>query len=138
VSADKAEFADFPQTHLSSHILANHASFHAVMLISASCYTRAQDSGQSILDLLELSDIAIRETRDALKDGCRKISDPLVADIAHMASYGALFGSNANCKTHMESLTVVVSICGGFSTLDHDGLLEKIVLWAIDNTSSIV
>jgi hypothetical protein len=108
------------------------------MLISACHYTRAQGSSRNVIDLLELSDMAIREIRNALIDGDRGVSGPLVTAIAHMASYEALFGSSTNCRTHMEGLTTVVSIRGGLSALGHDGLLKKIVLWAIDNASSIV
>jgi hypothetical protein len=82
--------------------------------------------------------MAVREIRSALKDETRRISDPLVAAIAHMASYEALLGSSANCKTHIEGLTAVFNIRGSLSALSDDGLLGKIVLWAVHNASSIM
>jgi hypothetical protein len=127
-----------PRIHLSSHIFADHASLHAVVLISASYYARTSHSSPNVISLLELSDMAVREIRNALKDGTRATSDPLVAAIAHMASYEALFGSGANCRIHMKGLTAVVNIRGGLSALSDDGLLGKIVLWAVHNASSIM
>jgi hypothetical protein len=124
--------------HLSSHIFADHASLHAVVLISTSYYARTTHSSPNIINLLELSDMAVREIRSALKDETRRISDPLVAAIAHMASYEALLGSSANCKTHIEGLTAVFNIRGSLSALSDDGLLGKIVLWAVHNASSIM
>jgi hypothetical protein len=127
-----------PRIHLSSHIFADHASLHTVVLISASYYARATHSSPTVISLLEVSDMAVREIRNALKDETHGTSDPLVAAIAHMASYEALFGSGANCKIHMEGLTAVVSSRGGLSALSDDGLLGKIVLWAVHNASSIM
>jgi hypothetical protein len=109
-----------------------------MILISASYHARTTHSSPNVINLLELSDMAVREIRNALEDETRGISDPLVAAIADMASYEALFGSSANCKTHMEGLTAVIKIRGGLSALSDDGLLGKIVIWAVHNASSIM
>jgi hypothetical protein len=63
-----------------------------VVLISAFYYARTTHSSSNVVNLLELSDMAVREIRNALKDETHGISDPLVAAIAHMASYEALLG----------------------------------------------
>jgi hypothetical protein len=119
-----------------SSILADPASLHAVILVASSHYIRAQGSNSDIIDLLQLSDMAIREIRSALVDDRRGTSDPLIAAVAYMASYEALFCSRTICETHMEGLTIMVNLRGGLSALGFEGLLENIVRCTDSNASS--
>jgi hypothetical protein len=119
-------------------MFADHAFLHAVLLVSASSYIRAQDTSLSNIDLMQLRDMAMAEVRQALTDKSRMISDSLAAAIAHLASYEALSGSRTICKTHMEGLTALVRTRGGLSALGFDGQLEHIILWTNSNASGIL
>jgi hypothetical protein len=87
------------------------------------------------IGLTQLSSMAIAEVRLALTDESRMISDPLVAAIAHLASYEALFGTRTICTTHMEGLSALVSTRGGLAALGSDSQVKQIILWTVSNAS---
>lgn len=125
------------RTHFFPFILTDPASVHAVMLIAASHYGRIRGSKSHTIDLLQLRGMAISEINRALAEEGRGTSDQLIAAVAKMASYEALFGDRSICNTHMQGLTRMVSLRGGLPALGLDGLLERLILWIDSNTSHI-
>jgi hypothetical protein len=125
------------RTHFFPFILTDPASVHAVMLVAASHFGRIRGSKSHTIDLLQLRGMAISEINSALAGKTRGISDQLIAAVAEMASYEALFGDLSICNTHMQGLTRMVSLRGGLPALGLDGLLERLILWIDSNTSHI-
>ena len=125
------------RTHYLPFVLSDPASVHAFMLISASHYGRVRGSKVHAIDLLQLRGMAISEINRALRDETRGTSDQLIAAVAKMASYEALFGDRTICNTHMQGLTRMVSLRGGLPALGLDGFLERMILWVDSNTSHI-
>lgn len=125
------------RTQFFPFILSDPASIHAVMLVAASHFGRVRGSKAHTIDLLQLRGMAISEINSALADESRGTSDQLIAAVAEMASYEALFGERSICITHMTGLTRMVSLRGGLPALGLEGLLERLVLWIDSNTSHI-
>ncbi|KAK5122445.1 hypothetical protein LTR85_004029 [Meristemomyces frigidus] len=119
-------------------IMTDAAPLHAVMLVAASHYSKVRGSRLHAIDLLQLRGMAIREINAALEDGRRATSDQLIAAVAKMASYEALFGDRDIFNTHMTGLTRMVTLRGGLPNLGLDGLLERILLWIDANATLIV
>jgi len=118
-------------------ILTDPAPLHAVMLMAASHYGNVRGSRAHTIDLLQLRGMAIREINDALADSQRATSDQLIAAVAKMASYEALFGDRQIFNTHMTGLLRMVSLRGGLPALGLGGLLERILLWIDSNAAHI-
>ena len=118
-------------------VLANPAPLHAVLLMATSHYSRIYGSRSHGINLLQLRGMAIREINSALADEVRGTSDQVIAAVAQMAAYEALFGDRAICNTHMQGVTRMVSLRGGLPALGLDGLLENILLWIDANVSHI-
>lgn len=118
-------------------IMTDPAPMHAVMLVAASHYSRVRGSRTHAIDLLQLRGMAIREINRALEDPRRVTSDQLVAAVAKMASYEALFGDRDIFNTHMTGLMRLVTLRGGLPVLGLDGLLERILLWIDANATYI-
>jgi hypothetical protein len=125
------------RSHFFPFVLTDPASVHAVMLVAASHFGRVRGSKAHTIDLLQLRGMAISEINSALADETRGTSDQLIAAVAEMASYEALFGDRSICNTHMQGLTRMISLRGGLPALGLDGLLERLVLWVDSNTSHI-
>lgn len=119
-------------------IMTDAAPLHAVMLLASSHYGKVRDSRLHAIDLLQLRGMAIREINGALEDPNRATSDQLIAAVAKMASYEALFGDRDIFNTHMTGLTRMVTLRGGLPNLGLDGLLERILLWIDINATLIV
>lgn len=118
--------------------LTDAAPLHAVMLLSTSQYGHVRGSQSHPIDILQLRGMAISEINTALmEEGPRATSDQLVAAVANMAAYEALFGDRRIFNTHMTGLLRMVSLRGGLPALGLDGLLERIVLWIDANASHI-
>ena len=113
------------------------ASLHAVMLVAAANYGSVRGSRSHTIDILQLRGMAIREINGALEDSSRATSDQLIAAVAKMAIYEALFGSQEIFNTHMTGLLRMVSLRGGLPSLGLDGLLERVLLWIDSNASHI-
>ena len=117
--------------------LTDPAPLHAVMLMAASHYGNVRGSRSHTIDILQLRGMAIREINGALEDPQRATSDQLIAAVAKMASYEALFGDRKIFNTHMTGLLRMVSLRGGLPALGLDGLLERILLWIDSNAAHI-
>ena len=125
------------RTRFFPFVMTDPAPFHAVMLIAASHYGKVRGSQSHGIDLLQLRGMAIREINGALEDQARGTSDQLIAAVAQMASYEALFGDEDIYNTHMTGLLRMVSLRGGLPALGLDGLLERMVLWIDINAAHI-
>lgn len=117
--------------------MTDRASLHAVMLMAASHYGNVRGSRSHTIDILQLRGMAISEINGALEDPNRATSDQLIAAVASMASYEALFGDRRIFNTHMTGLLRMVSLRGGLPALGLDGLLERILLWIDANAAHI-
>ena len=113
------------------------ASLHAVMLVAASNYGNVRGSRSHTIDVLQLRGMAISKINKALEDSSRATSDQLIAAVALMAKYEALFGDRSIFNTHMTGLLRMVSLRGGLPSLGLDGLLERMLLWIDSNASHI-
>ena len=105
--------------------------------MAASHYGNVHGSRSHTVDLLQLRGMAIREINRALEDTQRGTSDQLIAAVAKMASYEALFGDQQIFNTHMTGLLRMVSLRGGLPALGLGGLLERILLWIDSNAAHI-
>lgn len=81
--------------------------------------------------------MAIAEINSALADERRGTSDQVIAAVAQMAAYEALFGDRSVCNTHMQGVTRMVSLRGGLPALGLEGLLEKLLLWIDSNVAHL-
>lgn len=118
-------------------VLTDPAPLHAVMLMAASHYGNVRGSRSHTIDILQLRGMAIREINGALEDEVRATSDQMIAAVAKMACYEALFGDQNIFNTHMTGLLRMVSLRGGLPALGLDGLLERILLWIDSNAAHI-
>ena len=114
------------------------ASLHAVMLLAASHFSKVRGPRSHTIDLLQLRGMAIREINSALEDPRRATSDQLIAAVANMASYEALFGDREIFNTHMTGLMRLVTLRGGLPQLGLNRLLEHVLLWIDSNASYYV
>ena len=113
------------------------ASLHAVILMAASHFGNAHGSRSHAIDMLHLRGMAISEINRALTDPIRATSDPVIAAVAKMAAYEALFGDRGIFNTHMNGLLRIVSLRGGLPALGLDGMLERMLLWIDSNAAHI-
>lgn len=118
-------------------VLTDPAPLHSVMLIAASHYGNAYGSKSHTIDILQLKDMAYKEINSAIGDPVRQTSDQLIAAVAKMAAYEALFGNQQSYKTHMTGLLRMVSMRGGLPAMGLDGLLERMLLWIDSNAAFI-
>ncbi|QIW99993.1 hypothetical protein AMS68_005511 [Peltaster fructicola] len=118
-------------------VMTDPAPMHAVMLVAASHYGRARGPRAHAIDLLQLRGMAIHEINNALEDPVRALSDQLIAAVAKMAAYEALFGDRSTYNTHMTGLLRMVSLRGGLPALGLEGLLERVLLWIDVNASHV-
>jgi hypothetical protein len=118
-----------------SSILADSASFHAVIIITTPRYTRALDPNFYIIYLLLIKDMAISEIRGVFLDDRRSTSDPLTTAVVYLTYYEAVFGSRAICRTYMRGLKAMKTLTGGLSAQLQKSL-EHIVLWTSSEASS--
>lgn len=125
------------RTRFFPFVLTDKATLHTVMLMAASHYSNAKGSRSQTIDLLQLRGMAIREINSALENPARAVSDQLIAAVAKMASYEALFGDRQIYNTHMTGLIRMVSMRGGLPALGLNGLLERIILWIDSNCAHI-
>lgn len=92
---DGSDTKRLPRSQFSSFIFSDSAALHAVMLIAASCEalkpTPSSCSGSEGLAISEINSPPTEEGRGT--------SDQLIAGVAKMASYEALFGSHVICNT---------------------------------------
>jgi len=105
--------------------------------MAASHYGNARGSRSHTIDLLQLRGMAIRAINRALEDPVRATSDQLIAAVAEMACYEAIFGDRTIFNTHMTGLLRMVSLRGGLPSLGLDGLLERILLWIDANAAHV-
>lgn len=135
---DGPELTGLLRTRFLPFIMTDPAPLHATMLVAASHFGRIRGSRSHAIDLLQLRGMAIREINRALEDPTRATSDQLIAAVAIMAVYEALFGDKAIFNTHMTGLLRMVSLRGGLPALGLDGLLERILLWIDTNATHVV
>lgn len=134
---DGPEARGLLRTRFFPFIFTDPAPLHAVMLMAAANYGNLRGSRSHTVDILQLRGMAIREINTALEDPNRATSDQLIAAVAKMACYEALFGDRRIFNTHMTGLLRMVSLRGGLPALGLDGLLERILLWIDSNAAHI-
>lgn len=105
--------------------------------MAASHYRTIHGARSHTIDVLQVREMAMAEVNSALRDPVRSTSDQIIAAVAQLASYEALFGDRNIFNMHMSGVTRMVSLRGGLSALGVDGLLERILLWVDSNTAHI-
>ncbi|KAL9099314.1 MAG: hypothetical protein Q9163_005172 [Psora crenata] len=66
------------------------------------------------------------------------MSDTIIAAVAKMASYEAMFGTPTLFHTHMRGLQNMIKARGGLEALGLDGLLMRMVLWIDINSAFLL
>ena len=123
------------RTRFLPFVLTDVAPLHAVMLMATAHYGNNRGARSHTIDLLQLRGMAIREISTAMSDPARARSDQIIAAVAIMASFEALFGDRDIFNTHVTGLLRLVSLRGGLPALGLDGLLARILLWIDSNAS---
>ena len=118
-------------------VMSDLAPIHAFVLVAVSIYNKKYGPRSHFIDILQLRGMAIAEINSALEDDVRATSDQIIAAVATMAAYEALFGDRAIFNTHMTGLLRMVSLRGGLPALGLDGLLQSVLLWIDVNAAHI-
>lgn len=118
-------------------VMTEPALFSVIMLLAASHSASLQgDTGRQRANLLALRYEAVSSINLSLEvQQLGTVGDALVGAIAKMASYEAMFGSLEDYHIHMQGLTRVISLRGGFTSLGLNGLLHRIVIWIDRNAA---
>ena len=112
--------------------------FKVIVLFSASHYAIRSDQGsQYAVTILSLKQQALAAINIAISCAGAQASDCLVASIAKMASYEAIFGSEDQYHAHMDGLTTMLEMRGGLSALGLNGFLGRLLLF-IDSNSAFL
>jgi Fungal specific transcription factor domain len=115
-------------------------TFHVIVLTSAFHYAALHSTTLChTLDLLRLKQEAIASITRAMESvpaDCI-VNDHLIAAVAKMTSYEAMYGERALYHTHMTALLKMVHLRGGLESLGLGGLLARMVLW-IDTNSAFL
>jgi hypothetical protein len=109
-----------------------------MVLMAASYYGHQRGRQSHTINVLQLQGMAFREINQALTDSIRGTSDQLIAAVANVASYEALFGEHRDFHLHINGLRQMVALRGGLQALGLDGLLARILLWIDANSAHIV
>jgi hypothetical protein len=86
------------------------APMYAVMLMSAAHYAIVNPKGAALIDLLHLKARALAEINNCLIDPKRGVSDAMIAAVAKMAAYEAIFGDSATFAAHMKGLVMMLKM----------------------------
>ena len=134
---DDHSFKGSLRTRFFPFCLTDPAPLQTFVLMAASHYSISLGPQSHSIDLGELRVMAMREITGALNDPGRATSDQLIAAVANMAWYEALFGDRKIFNIHMTGLLRMVSIRGGLPALGLDGFLERVLLWIDRKTAHI-
>jgi hypothetical protein len=118
-------------------VLSEAATFHVVVLLSASNYVSLRCPRGDGPSLLLLKSRAISSINKALEATSGPTSDQLIGAVAKMASYEAMFGDQGTYELHMTGLLKMIQLRGGLSSLGLGGLLARICVW-IDRNSAFL
>ncbi len=119
-------------------VLSEPSTFLTVILLGYSHYSSVRNaSGTTDLlplkqQALESINLAIRRNQHAL------ISDALIASVAKMASYEAMYGDTRTYQAHMSGLKRMIELRGGLPRLGLGGLLRRVVIWIDVNASFLL
>ncbi|KAE8384271.1 hypothetical protein BDV23DRAFT_40371 [Aspergillus alliaceus] len=117
-------------------VMTDRALFLITMLLAASNYASVHNKSAMKLHLLSFQCDAIQAINTALKyQQPSYINDALIAAIAKMGSYEAIYGNIDNYNVHMNALTRAIALRGGLSRLGLDGLLRRIIVWIDRNAA---
>ena len=119
-------------------VITEAATFNVVILIAASHYAATHSIYGSAEILYRLKQDALWAIKRALQDAAVEVTDQLIGAVAKMASYEAMFGTEAQYHIHMTGLVKMIDLRGGLeSLLALDGLLARMCLW-IDLNSAFL
>jgi len=115
-------------------VITSTATFYVVMLTAASHYAATHSP---LLERPHIRAILLHLKQQTLcaisvllrSSPNQPTSDAVVAAVAKMASYEAMFGDAELFHMHMRGLRDMVRARGGLETLGLDGLLMRMVLW---------
>lgn len=116
-------------------VLTEAATFQVIVLLAASHFASLHPLQADGSQLLQLKSKAISLVGASLAS--IGPSDQMIAAVAKMASYEAIFGDLRAFQAHMAGLLKMVEIRGGLSSLGLNGMLARMCVW-IDRNSAFV
>lgn len=103
--------------------------FRVVLLLAAAHNHSVQPCSNIQVDRLRLKEEAIRSINRSLPDPPREASDWLIAAVAKMASYEAMFGDRETYRIHMEGVVQLINTRGGLEALEANRVVQRMVIY---------
>ena len=112
--------------------------FKVIVLFSASHYAiRFNQVSQYAVTILSFKQQALAALNAAISCSDGPVDDRIIAAAGKMASYEAIFGSEAQYHAHMGGVEKMLDGRGGISALGLDGFLGRLLLF-IDSNSAFL
>ena len=119
-------------------VLHEPAIFHVVILIAASHYAAQHPDRAYSLVLLSMRQWAIFAVSEAVRAVTGSVGDHVIAAVAKLAAYEAMYGTLTLYHTHMTGLERMLRLRGGLSAISGlDGFLARLLVW-IDTNSAFL
>ena len=125
-------------------VITNPATLYVVLLTAASHYAASNQFlhkptvQRVLLDLKQATLTSINNCINNTPHG-EPVADPVIAAVAKMASYEAMFGTPSLCHTHMRGLQTLVAARGGLQRLTGlGGFMMRMVTWLDINSAFLI
>jgi len=118
-------------------VIHNPMIFQVIMLFSASHYAARCGDITLAPTILYLKQCAIAGIVNAVSGLNGQAGDDLIAAIAKMASYEAIYGTETAYHAHMKGVEKMLRLRGGLSVLGLDGFLSRLLIF-IDTNSAFL
>lgn len=120
-----------------SAVIHSPAIFQVIVLFSASHYAAQHHDIIYAPTILALKQYALAGIASLVTSTEDALSDELIAVIAKMASYEAIYGLESVYHTHMKAVSRIILSRGGLAALGLDGLLARLLAF-IDTNSAFL
>ncbi|KIX96437.1 uncharacterized protein Z520_07703 [Fonsecaea multimorphosa CBS 102226] len=120
-------------------VLSSPIVFQVIVLFSASHYAARQNDTTLAETLLRFKQCAISGITQALSPASKGMAlrDEIIAAVAKMASYEAIFGDESAYHCHMEAVEKMLEGRGGLAALGLEGFLSRLLVF-IDTNSAFL
>ncbi|KIW22133.1 uncharacterized protein PV07_12454 [Cladophialophora immunda] len=120
-------------------VLSSPIVFQVIVLFSASHYAARQNDITLAESILLLKQCAISGIAQALSPASKGIvfRDEIIAAVAKMASYEAVFGDERAYHCHMDAVKKMLEVRGGLAALGLEGFLSRLLVF-IDTNSAFL
>ncbi|KIW74097.1 hypothetical protein Z517_12507 [Fonsecaea pedrosoi CBS 271.37] len=128
------------QTSWFPMVLSSPIIFQVIVLFSASHYAARQNDMTLAETILFLKQCAISGIAQALSPASKKgmvYRDEIIAAVAKMASYEAIFGDEGAYHCHMDAVKRMLEERGGLAALGLEGFLSRLLVF-IDTNSAFL